>query len=371
MPARIRMSCQPIKYGQIWNNLPLRLKALLIFLIPVPALLVSALFLTSTAHNEVESREWVTAHARQNLPPEQAHIVEAMMERAGEARRHYDTALMVAAASCGLSLVVAMLVFTGSLSAQLRLLASNARGISTEDRPTLENWEANVLSHSLAAVEGPVRPRARALSAVSHDVRSQLTGIIGLSGLLHEGQCGELSARQIEYVADILTSARSMLAIIERDLAPVEPHAELLPVLTPAASANMPASLVIVSGKSRNRNPTEQLLRAAGYSVQTAGTESEVRLRCENQLFDAIVFDLEPSSGGSLQMLSVIRESGLNAFTPVIGLSIAGSAGDAGNDQDGQSTDRLRQVAAYLRGVTSKPSLGVTATAFGSTAHGV
>lgn len=348
------------------------MKALLMLLIPIPALLVSALFLSTAERREVESREQVTAHARQNLPPEQARIVEAMMERAGQARWHYNVSLAVATASCALSLLAAMLLFSGSLSAQLRLLASNARGAENVDNVTLENWEANVLSHSLAAVKDPARRPSPALRAISHDVRDQLTGIIGFSELLHAGQCGALSDQQIEYVSDILSCAMSMLEIIERDFAPIEAQADSLPALTAAAgSENVPAALVIVSGKSRNRNSAGQLLKSAGYTVQTAGTESEVRLRCENQLFDAIVFDLEPSSAGSLQMPGVIRESGLNAFTPIIGLSLAGSGVDAGNDQAGQSTDRLQHLAGYLRGVTSKPWLGMAATAFGSTTHGM
>jgi CheY-like chemotaxis protein len=275
-----------------------------------------------------------------------------------------------------------MLVFTGGLSTQLRVLSSSTRGVARPKQLTLENWELNVLSQALETSGIPLQPGTRRMAsaygdepwpAVSHDIRIQLTGIMGFSELLLDGDFGPLSAGQKECLDDILSSAKALLDIVEQgDLVSFEsqPEGIAAPALVLAARENSPAGLLIVPGKARSGNSTESLLKSAGYSVQTAATESEVRLRCENQLFDVIVFDLEPSNAGSVQILRVIRESGLNARAPVIGLSIAGSAGDAGNDRTGRSAERLQQIAGCLRRLTSKPPLSSTATALGGATHG-
>jgi signal transduction histidine kinase len=62
------------------------------------------------------------------------------------------------------------------------------------------------------------------LANMSHELRTPLNAIIGFSDVLEEGMAGELSGRQREYIADIRSSGRHLLALINDvlDIAKVE-----------------------------------------------------------------------------------------------------------------------------------------------------
>lgn len=60
--------------------------------------------------------------------------------------------------------------------------------------------------------------RNAALAALSHDLRSPLNGIIGFADLLKDGTAGPLTERQRLYVGNILVSAQTLLALINRAL---------------------------------------------------------------------------------------------------------------------------------------------------------
>lgn len=65
---------------------------------------------------------------------------------------------------------------------------------------------------------GDLRERLREASlvaAMSHDLRTPLNAIIGFSELLDEGVPGPLSAKQKDYVANVLASGRALLALLD------------------------------------------------------------------------------------------------------------------------------------------------------------
>jgi signal transduction histidine kinase len=59
---------------------------------------------------------------------------------------------------------------------------------------------------------------------MSHELRTPLNGIVGFAELMHDAKLGPISAEQKEYLGDILTSARHLLALINDilDLSKVE-----------------------------------------------------------------------------------------------------------------------------------------------------
>ena len=62
------------------------------------------------------------------------------------------------------------------------------------------------------------------LANMSHELRTPLNGVIGFAELMHDGKVGPVSADHKEYLADILTSSRHLLQLINDilDLAKVE-----------------------------------------------------------------------------------------------------------------------------------------------------
>jgi PAS domain S-box-containing protein len=68
------------------------------------------------------------------------------------------------------------------------------------------------------------RLKSEFLANMSHELRTPLNSIIGFSEILHDGKVGPVSAKQKEYVGDVLTSAHHLLQLINDvlDLSKVE-----------------------------------------------------------------------------------------------------------------------------------------------------
>jgi PAS domain S-box-containing protein len=68
------------------------------------------------------------------------------------------------------------------------------------------------------------RLKSEFLANMSHELRTPLNAIIGFTKLLHSGKAGQLSATQVEYLGDILSSSEHLLQLINGvlDLAKVE-----------------------------------------------------------------------------------------------------------------------------------------------------
>jgi protein-histidine pros-kinase len=68
------------------------------------------------------------------------------------------------------------------------------------------------------------RLKSEFLANMSHELRTPLNAIIGFTKLLHTGKAGALSATQVEYLGDILSSSEHLLQLINGvlDLAKVE-----------------------------------------------------------------------------------------------------------------------------------------------------
>lgn len=80
------------------------------------------------------------------------------------------------------------------------------------------------LATALDAARSATIAKSRFLAAVSHELRTPLNSIIGFSELLHDGKVGPINADHRECLADILTSARHLLGLINDilDLSKVE-----------------------------------------------------------------------------------------------------------------------------------------------------
>jgi signal transduction histidine kinase/CheY-like chemotaxis protein len=118
------------------------------------------------------------------------------------------------------------------MDAQLRQIASGdfSQRLDIQNRDELGTLAANLnrmsaelgrLYHQLEAAN---RHKSEFLASMSHELRTPLNAIIGFSEVLLERLFGELTAKQEEYLRDILDSGRHLLALINDilDLSKVE-----------------------------------------------------------------------------------------------------------------------------------------------------
>ena len=68
------------------------------------------------------------------------------------------------------------------------------------------------------------KAKSEFLANMSHELRTPLNHIIGFTDLVYSGRCGDLSATQVEYLGDVLSSSRHLLSLINDilDLSKVE-----------------------------------------------------------------------------------------------------------------------------------------------------
>jgi len=80
------------------------------------------------------------------------------------------------------------------------------------------------LGRALEAARSATMAKSRFLASVSHELRTPLNGIIGFSELMYDGRLGPISDDHKDCLADILTSARHLLQLINDilDLSKVE-----------------------------------------------------------------------------------------------------------------------------------------------------
>ena len=73
-------------------------------------------------------------------------------------------------------------------------------------------------------LEAASRHKSEFLANMSHELRTPLNAIIGFSEVLHDRMFGELNDKQAEYIADVLSSGRHLLSLINDvlDLSKIE-----------------------------------------------------------------------------------------------------------------------------------------------------
>ncbi len=114
-----------------------------------------------------------------------------------------------------------------------------------------------------AVIEAQLANQAKTdfLSGVSHELRTPLTAIIGLSQLLQKKYYGNLNAKQMEYIDDILDSSNHLLSLINDilDLAKIEAGKSTLEITEARIGELMESSLLLVKESAHKKGLTLRL----------------------------------------------------------------------------------------------------------------
>ena len=115
--------------------------------------------------------------------------------------------------------------FVERLSAQLGVALHNAaqlEGLGLLAEQLRERGED--VPRKNALLERSSRLKSEFLANMSHELRTPLNAVIGFSEILRDGLAGDLSSEQGEYIGDIYTSGRHLLALINDilDLSKIE-----------------------------------------------------------------------------------------------------------------------------------------------------
>ena len=163
---------------------------------------------------------------------EEVHVLSRI--RRGESVEHFET---VRVAKDGRQIDISLTVSPiRDASGRVTGASKVARDITERKRAEREILQLNAqlenrvlkrtaeLAVAKDRAEAADRLKSEFLAHMSHELRTPLNGIIGFSEFLIDGKPGPLNPKQLEYMSDVLTSGRDLLALINDvlDLAKVE-----------------------------------------------------------------------------------------------------------------------------------------------------
>jgi signal transduction histidine kinase len=220
----------------------------------------------------------------------------------------------VAAGSVVLALLLAFIlsrVLTGPIRKMDTRLAAIASGDFSGhlDVPNRDEFGAlatnlNRMNDELGRLYGELenasRHKSEFLANMSHELRTPLNAVIGFSEVLQDRLFGELNEKQAEYVADIHTSGRHLLALINDilDLSKIEAGRMELQVNSVALGEVLESSVALM----RERATRQGIGLRLEVSPTTGVIEADER-KLKQVLFNLLTNALKfTSSGGHVEV---------------------------------------------------------------------
>jgi signal transduction histidine kinase len=211
----------------------------------------------------------------------------------------------IAAGSIVLALLLGFAI-SGSLTGPIRKMDTRLAGIASGDfsghvdvanRDELGALAANVnrmndrLAHLYRELETASKHKSEFLANMSHELRTPLNAVIGFSEVLQDRLFGDLNEKQAEYVGDIHTSGRHLLALINDilDLSKIEAGKMELQVTTFALS-DVLENAVALARERATRQGISLRLEVDPSAGAIAADERKIKQVLFNLLTNALKF---------------------------------------------------------------------------------
>jgi signal transduction histidine kinase len=199
-------------------------------------------------------------------------------------------------------------------------------------------------------LETASRHKSEFLANMSHELRTPLNAIIGFSEVLTERMFGDLNAKQLEYLEDITSSGRHLLALINDilDLSKVEGgHMELHPTLFGLRGV-LENGLTMVAERAA-RDGIALRLDIDMRDDVIEGDERKIKQVVFNLLSNAVKFT---PSGGHVEVTARDDPDGVR-------IDVSDDGGGIAPDDQQRIFDTFQQVGNAATGVHEGSGLGL------------
>jgi signal transduction histidine kinase len=195
-----------------------------------------------------------------------------------------------------------------TLAAQSAIAIQNARLFSELEDKSRE-------------LEAASRHKSEFLANMSHELRTPLNAIIGFSEVLGERMFGDLNDKQAEYIQDIQSSGRHLLALINDilDLSKVEAGRMELDLTRFDLPAAIGGAVILVRERA-TRHGLALDLSVDDQLGPFVGDERKIRQVLLNLLSNAVKFTPE---GGRISIRAVPADGGVEISVSDTGIGIA------------------------------------------------
>jgi signal transduction histidine kinase len=202
-------------------------------------------------------------------------------------------------------------------------------------------------------LEAASRHKSEFLANMSHELRTPLNAIIGFSEVLLERMFGEVNAKQVEYLQDILTSGQHLLSLINEilDLSKVEAGRMELELSTFDLPQTLENALTLVRERATKHGITLDL-SVDGRVGDFIGDERKIRQVLLNLLSNAVKFTPE---GGRVSVAVTPADGAVRIAVTDSGIGIA-------PEDQGAIFEEFRQVGAGSAQKQEGTGLGLTLT---------
>jgi signal transduction histidine kinase len=169
------------------------------------------------------------------------------------------------------------------------------------------NWMNDELGRLYRELENASRHKSEFLANMSHELRTPLNAVIGFSEVLQDRLFGELNEKQAEYVADIYTSGRHLLTLINDilDLSKIEAGRMELQVNSVALGEVLESSVALMRERA-----TRQGIRLGLEVNPTIGVIEADERKLKQVLFNLLSNALKFTSSGGHVEVSARGEGG-------------------------------------------------------------